>query len=913
LLHDVAQGRARLSREALTHLLGCDACRAVVVAAVSDEGPTVSVGGAVARTQVPALDEGGRVGRFLLLSELGRGGMGRVFAAYDPQLDRKVALKVLLADRGGGHDQARLQREAQALARVSHPNIVSVFDVDVYEGCVYIAMEYLAGQTLRAWLKERERPLAERLEVLRQAGEGLAVAHRAGLVHRDLKPANVMVGADGRVKVLDFGLARVGASVDQASGTSSDLPHAVAEEALTEPGHVSGTPGYVAPEHLFGAPATAQSDQFAFGVMLVQALSGERPFAGRTLVEYERSLRETPVDRVLEGRAPAWLSAIARRCLRHDPRERFPSMEAVLAALAADPARRRRRLGRSLAVVGLMVAVALGATRAARPSCPTQAEVLARAWSPETRSALGAHLQGLAPDRPEGTAAVLGQFDLLFGRWAQAVPLACQALQARPQGSEELGRVACLEREERRLSALERALLEGDAVVAGAADEFIRGSFQLPCADAQALARRVSDDVSPEREPLARELRAQLLFGSIDLTVGRAARALERARGVTARAAEAGLPGFESEGLFLSANALVEASLSRALTAGIDALAVQVASSRAVSRYNARGHPDDVRRLASLAEALWHRLGDDPRLEFEVCAALRVAALAQGDLQEAVALQRRQLAVVSRIWGETDSVALSVLQGLAERLQEAGDLGEAIELYQRLLTLLQRVPRASWGQRVDVSTDLAEALCAAGRRAEARAQLAEVLAQRPPDAPLSEDFAWGLELEQCNVWLVDDPARAVRHCEAALQQAGDSDGARGEALLLSARALTAAGRPKEGQRACEEAAPLLSQQQDTTGALALELEACRARAAEALGETTKVREGWSRAAARVGRWTPAAARAETSLHLAQALWATPVDRPHARALALAAAQALEGLPGLAPQRDEALAWLRDHP
>jgi eukaryotic-like serine/threonine-protein kinase len=244
-----------------------------------------------------ALSPGQQVDRYVVLRELGRGGMAVVYAAFDPQLDRRIALKVMrrVSDARAKEAAQRLHREAQALARLSHPNVIRVYDVGVFEGTVYLTMELVEGRTLRAWLDEETPPWRRALEVVLAAGDGLAAAHRVGLVHLDFKPSNVLIGHDGRVKVADFGLAREPrgsarsrdldegdeAGID-AERIGADLERSSAQlsEPLTELGAVIGTPGYIAPEQLQGLEADARSDQFAFCVTLWQALYSERPFAG---------------------------------------------------------------------------------------------------------------------------------------------------------------------------------------------------------------------------------------------------------------------------------------------------------------------------------------------------------------------------------------------------------------------------------------------------------------------------------------------------------------------------------------------------------------------------------------------------------------------------------------------------------
>jgi len=297
-----------------------------------------------------------RIDRFTLLESVGRGGMGEVFAAYDPQLDRRVAIQLLRPGRAVDHAQARLQREAQALAKLSHPNVVTIYDVGTVGEQVWLAMEFVQGQTLRAWL-QTPRSWQAGLEVMRSAGNGLAAAHAASLLHRDFKPDNVMVGDDGRVRVMDFGLALVRreSTMDEREtpGERSDDD----QQGITKTGVVVGTPAYMAPEQMLGDVVDARSDQFSFCVALYETLLGERPFEGRALEELQRTLlagRRRPLPR--DHQVPAHVLAVLDRGLRPYPTERWPSMEHLLHALGDDPRRRRRRW--ILQATGL---VALGA------------------------------------------------------------------------------------------------------------------------------------------------------------------------------------------------------------------------------------------------------------------------------------------------------------------------------------------------------------------------------------------------------------------------------------------------------------------------------------------------------------------------------------------------------------------------
>ena len=254
------------------HAAECEACHALLSALwATAASPTAPAARQEERRA------GDRVDRYVIEARLGAGGMGVVYAAHDPELGRKVAIKLVRA----GADDERLRREAQALARLAHPNVVAVHDVGTCDGQVFIAMALVEGQNLRRWLAT-PRPVDAILRHLVAAGRGLAAAHAAGLIHRDLKPDNIFVSATGETLVGDFGLAR-----DAAAPAADDAPLTappLASPDLTLTGTVLGTPAYMAPEQATGA-ATRASDQFSFCVTAWEALHGARPFAGRGMAE----------------------------------------------------------------------------------------------------------------------------------------------------------------------------------------------------------------------------------------------------------------------------------------------------------------------------------------------------------------------------------------------------------------------------------------------------------------------------------------------------------------------------------------------------------------------------------------------------------------------------------------------------
>ena len=350
---------------------------------------------------IPYLRAGQAIGRYVVLSRLGAGAMGVVYAAYDPDLDRKVAIK-LLRGKGSVDSRTRLLREAQALAQLSDPNVVSVHDAGVHEDRVFVAMEFVEGRTLREWLYASSRRYPEILAVVTAAGRGLAAAHRRGMVHRDFKPDNVMVGADGRVRVMDFGLARTSVPTgegdvgldqtheadDDAVSDSGRTSGRLLDMALTRTGSLMGTPLYMAPEQLLRAESTARSDQFSFCVTLYEALHGVRPFSAESVSALvEAHARQDPIPPAPGHEAPKWLRRILLRGLAHDPARRYADMDALVAALESGENRRRRSywlLG--AASVGLLATVipAVLEVRSANveAACVAEGHAVGQVWNP---------------------------------------------------------------------------------------------------------------------------------------------------------------------------------------------------------------------------------------------------------------------------------------------------------------------------------------------------------------------------------------------------------------------------------------------------------------------------------------------------------------------------------------------------
>ena len=387
-----------------------------------------AVGSASSTTAAEALPTpaGATLGRYRLERELGTGGMGVVHAAFDPDLERRVALKVLRVTAPSLEAKDRLMREARAMARLAHPNVVTVHEVGTANGRDFVAMELIQGETLAEWLRSTRRTPAMILDAFIAAGRGLAAAHAAGIVHRDFKPHNVLRSRDGRIAVTDFGLAReaegllpvalettlpVGTQTTGVASTPSTLA------GITVTGALLGTPAYMAPEQWSGGAVTPATDQFAYCVALWEALAGDRPYRGPTLDELRLQVGRGPAA-LDASRIPRRLRGILRRGLDPAPGKRWPNMDRLLAELVR--ASRGRQLAFALAggaLVGAVVLLAALRAGGGAPTCEPPARPLVAAWSPALAAELRARTSAAHADVLEAAAR----------EWSAARARACTA------------------------------------------------------------------------------------------------------------------------------------------------------------------------------------------------------------------------------------------------------------------------------------------------------------------------------------------------------------------------------------------------------------------------------------------------------------------------------------------------------
>jgi tetratricopeptide (TPR) repeat protein len=657
-----------------------------------------------------------RIGRYVVLRELGRGGMGVVYAAYDEELDRRIALKVLHASRAADADaRARILRESRALARLSHPNVVHVYEVGDFEGSVYLAMEHVHGVTLRQWLKE-PRPWRASLAMLIETGRGLSAAHHASLVHRDFKPANVLVGDDGRPRVLDFGLAR--ASDGEATEDEPVAASVAPALALVDPlaSHLTvantllGTPAYMAPEQWLSLPAGPAADQYAFAVTVYETLYGRRPYEG---TGPDDDLR----GRVLAGQVPppprgtpvpARLFHVLRRALAVSAGERWPTMDELLVALERDPSRALWfGLGGAIAGLALLAGGYGLAARdgAAAPACRDVGAEIDAVWREERRAEITGAFLSTGKDHAAATFDRLEPLLDGYARaWSGARVDACLAHQRGEHDARVFGlQLACLGRRKAAFDTLLTVLGGADQ---GVLDRSIQAAEDLPaiaaCEDVAALTAAVPP---PDDRAIAEEvarLRDELELAHIDQQMHRYDAGMAISARVLARAAQLGYLPLEAEALYLHGRLLRHASrfdeaiefltravwradrvrddrtLAKAMSLLVDALSEGKAA-----------YPEAL-RWQPHADTVIGRLGPGSREEAMLVSSFSSVLSSLNRGAEAMALARRAVAIAEAAYGPDDYRVAQFLDTLARSHFQLGEFPQAAALVEREVAIQER-------------------------------------------------------------------------------------------------------------------------------------------------------------------------------------------------------------------------------
>jgi eukaryotic-like serine/threonine-protein kinase len=656
-----------------------------------------------------------QIGKFSILRKLGEGGMGIVYAGYDDELDRKVAIKLLRGMAGSERRRQRLIREAQGLARLSHPNVVQVYEIGEHEGAAFIAMEYVDGQTLESWLAT-PRSRAEILATFIAAGRGLAAAHSKGLVHRDFKPDNVMVTHEGRVLVMDFGLVHEAGGDDQIAARMQTLDSAdvslerslrvsALSTDLTATGSIMGTPAYMSAEQFGGKPTDARTDQFSFCVALWEALCGERPFAGETFVELCLAVTTGELQAPPRRAAlPGYLRKILERGLASDVERRWPAMEPLLIELGKNRTRRRRIA--AAVVTPLVVALALtkgvqlereAARERALAACEVESrDGVASIWNDERAAEIArvfaATELGFAPEVWTRAAARL---DTYATEWAELRTQACRAehVEIAPPFGDVATReriVACLDDRRAALGSLIEILREADReLVPHAVDAAAGLPLLSPCVDAAALALEMQPPTEQRAEIDA--LRVRLGRVRLLLAAARNQVARDEARAVLDEAEVLAWPPLEAEARYavgladnsLGAYEAAASELERAFfiagDAGHDLVALRAASALIGIVGNRLERAALGFHWAALTEMFIVRLGLVASIEDALLANARGNLLSnESQLDDSLAAYRRARELWSAVLGPEHPAVGTALNNIGIVQRKQGALTDAL-------------------------------------------------------------------------------------------------------------------------------------------------------------------------------------------------------------------------------------------
>ncbi len=725
---------------------------------------------------------GDRVGRYTIQERLGSGAMGVVCAAIDERLGRRVALKFLAGDTGSARHQQvrndRLLREAQALARLSHPNIVTVFDVGSLAGRVFMAMELIDGLTVRDWLRLRPREPEEVLGIFILAGRGLAAAHRQGLIHRDVKPENIMVDLEGRVAVTDFGV------VGTSTPPEVDAPFFIERDAeaererddhaldpprsvLTRPGAVPGTPAYMAPEHRLGLSVTPQSDQYSFCASLFEALIGVIP-AGESDA-HQLYLESDGGDLGSGSRhpLPKTIAAVVAHGLAANPDLRFPDMDALVEALTTELARFQRRQQRwrmrltlatgAVAFAGL---ASWGLFNLPSP-CKSGEQAVEAMWSGPQRLQIESKVQSSATPHAQDTWSLLkNKLAAYANRWQHEYEQACEATMVRHEQSTELmdRRMACLRTQLVHVRASLELLSRGQSeTLALRMHETDDALDQLEdCTDEQRLldgqpppSNNIVAEVEELESSLA-QIRALNTAGEYEHALGQARYTLRRARHlgyapvITAATYAAGTLHSKLED-YPSSVPLLEESFALAYAIGADRIAVDAKIALLVVTGLLQSEFERGMAHASTARAGLVRLGGDPRRRAQLESGIAAINAARGELDAAEDGYRRVLALQEQYAGPEHLEVAYTLGNLGVLLQERGYNDEALQLLRRQLSILDKIVGKNHPTFGRANADLGTALAAVGQHMAARNHFQRALriyARSSSSLPSYEGNVW---------------------------------------------------------------------------------------------------------------------------------------------------------------------------
>jgi tetratricopeptide (TPR) repeat protein/predicted Ser/Thr protein kinase len=693
LRRDLDADRTRVLEE---HFDGCADCRALAFALAS---------GGVGFGPQQALPAGATLGRFVVEEQLGHGAMGIVYRARDSELKRDVALKVLRVAPDARDDgaRARLVREGQSLAQLDHPNVVTIFEVGTHGDEVFIAMELVDGVSFSTWLTQERRPWRQVAVMLEQAARGLAAAHAIGLVHRDVKPSNVMISKHGRVKLVDFGLARGRDDHAVVPGPGPGAP------ATTRASAIAGTPAYAAPEQLGGGEVDAASDVFSFCVMCCEALFGVRPFEAGTPAQLLVRIREQRPNLPQRPRLPARLRALLRRGLAADKAHRLRSIDPLAAVLAAAP-KRRRRILTAVTAAALVVTGGFAVSFATQPPPNPCAGADAPPPGGFELADERAIRDGFAATKLASAGETADLVVAALDRWRERARTlrmtACRAARIERSESSELFdlRMQCLDANARRVGALVSALARPTPQLVDSAVTAVADATDLElCSLPRALLAPYRPPAQPSARQLFERLARELDAARATYAAGRYADAIAAATTIANAANASSLPAVEASAWQLAGEAHSDAknhltaretwqkALVACEAAGLDRVRAELYLQLAQAE-NILDRRSDAARWVAQARAVVERL-DDTDLRVTVTYHEGLLAMWVDDYPTAVARIRDAVREHGRTVGTRGDLLLaqmldalgSALWGNNESMEAEQALGRALAIREGLL------------------------------------------------------------------------------------------------------------------------------------------------------------------------------------------------------------------------------------
>ncbi len=809
--------------------------------------------------------EGVQVGRYRLLRRIGAGGMGIVYAARDPDLDRDVAIKLIATHRDptAPMERERLVREAQAIARVSHPNVVEVYDVGTVDAGVYVAMELVEGGTLESWLREQSRTIAEIVAAFLQVAAGLAAAHDQGMLHRDLKPDNVLAGVDGRFRVADFGLVRLLQDSDVPDvARCSDEP---ADLSLTRTGTMLGTPAYMAPEQHRGESLDARADQYAYCASLWRALQDAPPFRPTSFMEILHDKEEMNFAEPRGARVvPRWLDAIVRRGLQPDPSKRFADMHELARELERGSGRARRtRAALGIAAAATLATLAaLSWTRRSAQVCEAADPQVADAWTTDVRARVGDALRRGGPGTANRASELVRSLDDYVVALESAREGSCRLAADDP--AQGVASTRCLAEARARLLVVIDTLERADAKVADRATEIL-DTLVVPgtCLTATSIE---GESVADGRSADLRERLAPFhVVGAASGLVGRSAelvalaaeadeigdwrpraeaqvllcRALEadahdeeaiaacetgfflaheHGLGTTEHIAAAKLAhlvgvrlGRRDEGLVWAAHAeaaIERHALGEQRTAQLDATVCVL--------HERHGDRDAALRHCSRSVEVAERIADDRLLGVALIDLARVQG-ALGRHEDALRSRQRAVEVLTRVIGADNPITAVALFGVGQSLATLRRLDEAEVPIREALTVLERIHGSQHPRVIAVTNELAYVLWEQADLVGARDMFARALeGARDLTAPGDVVMRAGVRRNLADVeYRLGHLDEARVHAEAAVEaldaMQNAEEGQIAHALHVLACATLARGQVEIGRSALRRAHTLANE------------------------------------------------------------------------------------------------------